>query len=200
MAKYERIDAEFDWNVKKGYEDDLEVLTRAVRKYLESHPDKPIAEHTISVGRVELCKMLGQIIESGLWNDAKQLRETAVEINSMMIDNQKSTIKANLEKCCELKGKKEELERTIENLKKSLNAIEDLIKAHEGDITEPDPMLASAKRAYGFIYDKTHSEALASKAFNSYLLRGINEGVVEKVDAEEIIKEAKEKSKWRLIL
>lgn len=199
MAGYERIDAEFDWNVQKGCEDDLEVLTRATRKFLESRPDKPIASQRVSIGRAELCKMLGQIIEDGFLADVKQLRETLIEINNSRIRSQLGIIEQNLRKIRELESEARKQAQTNAQLAVALEDLESKIRAHDGEITEPDPALASAKRAYKFMFNETKDKSLASKAFNSFLLRGINEGTVEMANAEEIIKEAKENTDyyWR---
>lgn len=186
MAQYEHIDGEFAWNVKIGFEDDLEVISRAVRKYLERKSGKLI------IGKQDLCRMLGEIIEDGFLQDAKDLREKFIEINNERIKKQESEdvglqtlIYSRRKEILELKEQKE-------SLLNALHEIEDAIKQHDGDVIEPDPALASAKRAYKFIYDETRDEVKAAKAFNSYLLRGINQGTVDAVNAEEIIKIAKE--------
>lgn len=192
MAQYEWLDDNRKWNVKMGAEDDLDVISRAVRKYLEENPDKPLAKQKITLGSSELCAMLGGIIEDGFLEDVKQFREQFIKINNERIKEQELKLRNVIDLYNEKYLDYMNLENDYSSMKNALASIEDAIRAHDGEVIETDSALASAKRAYRFIYEETGNTDKASKAFNSYLLRGINQGSVEKADAEKIIKEAKE--------
>ena len=66
-------------------------------------------------------------------------------------------------------------EQKAEQLRQLLTDLQEQIKSHDGEVldrTEREPALAGAKRAYDWVFKKTHDESLSAKAFNSYLLGG----------------------------
>ena len=136
------------------------TLTDLGMKALENRLGEIIADGFLD----EIIKNQAEIVKKSRENLARELMDKTVRAE------EREKRAESLEK--KWKQKKVELESLEENLERLETLIAELKEVDVGGVTETDPFLSGAKKAYYFILGQTGDETKAAKAFNSYLLIG----------------------------
>ena len=147
-----------EW-IYKNDDEALLVMSRAIRKHFNDDEEKI---------NTTLARHMAEIVTDGFLSDALKEQNELIKQNKEFIKNLKKEISS-------LIYSRDNLRRELVDLKAIQRIVEEKIKSMDGQTIgerEINPMLAGAKKAYDWIYEKTNDENRACKAYNSYLLGG----------------------------
>ena len=133
------------------------VIGKAIRVYFKDDEEKM---------RVPWSRQMAEIIDSGFLDSILAHSEKLIKRNTELVNQKERELRWIRGSVCSQQTILEELKKEIEENQKYLENIKKTIET----LDEPDKVLASAERAYYWMLKQTGNKQIASKAFNSYLI------------------------------
>lgn len=151
------IDAAIDQLTKSPADDAITVIARAIREYFKGDEEKM---------KIPWSRQMAEVIDSGFLDGILAQKAELIKRSENQAREKQDELRHIVNRLAVRRDELANIESQIKTAKEELETIVISIEKKG----EPDAVLASAKRAYNWIFQKTRRYELASKAFNSYLL------------------------------